>query len=70
VSREEALREVARAFLHGAGMTLRGELAKVTGLSRTDAGLGNHALVKEGYAERIANGVYKLSMNAERGTMK
>ena len=59
VRREHALREIARAFLHGAGMTLRGELAKVTGLSRPDAGLGNHALVKEGYAQRLAVGVYK-----------
>ena len=50
VKREVALREVARAFLDGAGMTLRGELAKVTGLSRPDAGLGNRALVDEGYA--------------------
>jgi hypothetical protein len=59
VKREEALREVARAFLHGAGMTLRGELAKVTGLSRPDAGLGNRALVAEGYAERLDQGVYR-----------
>ena len=44
----EALREVARAFLYVAGMTTRGELAKVTGLSRPDAGLGNRALVEEG----------------------
>src|SRR5918912_2866520 len=59
VKRADALREIARAFLHGAGMTVRGELAKVTGLSRPDAGLGNQALVKEGYAERLAVGVYK-----------
>lgn len=60
VKRETALREVARAFLDGAGMTLRGELAKVSGLSRTDAGLGNQALVREGYAERVSVGVYRL----------
>jgi len=65
VSRQEALREVARAFLRSAGITLRGELAKVTGLSRTDAGLGNQALVKEGYAERLATGVYKLRDEGE-----
>jgi hypothetical protein len=66
VKREVALREVARAFLHGAGMTLRGELAKVTGLSRPDAGLGHRALVAEGYAERLDVGVYrKVGMNAE-----
>lgn len=61
VRRETALREIARAFLDGAGMTMRGELARVTGLSRPDAGLGNRALVKEGYAERIADGVYRLA---------
>src|SRR5918999_4064265 len=61
VSREEALREVARAYLESAGMTLRGELAKVTGLSRVDAGRGNHALVEEGFAVRVSEGVYKLS---------
>ena len=61
IKREDALREVARAFLDGAGMTLPGELAKVTGLSRPEAGLGNHALVSEGYAERVTTGVYRLS---------
>ena len=66
VSREEALREVARAYLGGAGMTLRGELAKVTGLSRADAGKGNHALVKEGYAVRVEEGVYRLADFEER----
>ena len=59
VKREAALREIARAYLKAAGMMLRGELAKVTGLSRPDAGLGNHALVKEGYAERLETGVYR-----------
>jgi hypothetical protein len=66
VSREEALREVARAYLEGAGMTLRGELAKVTGLSRADAGKGNHALVREGYAVRVEEGVYRLADFEER----
>jgi len=61
VSREEALREVARAYLLGAGMTLPGELAKVTGLSRPEAGKGNHALVAEGFAVRVERGVYRLA---------
>lgn len=61
IKREDALKELARVFLDGAGMTARGELAKVTGLSRPDAGLGNRALVAEGYAERVAEGVYRLS---------
>src|ERR1041384_960727 len=60
VNREEALTEVARAFLQGAGLTMPGELSRVTGLSRPDAGKGNHALVKEGFAERLTTGVYRL----------
>ena len=60
VSRETALREIARCFLAGAGMTVPGELARVTGLSRPDAGRGNRALVAEGYAATPAPGVYRL----------
>jgi len=60
VARQVALREVACAFLYGAGTTVCGELARVTGLSRPDAGLGNRALVKEGFAERLSVGVYRL----------
>jgi hypothetical protein len=59
-SRETALREIARCFLAGAGMTLPGEMARVTGLSRPDAGRGNRALVAEGYATMPAAGVYYL----------
>jgi hypothetical protein len=47
-------------------MTLLGELAKVTGLSRVDAGRGNHALVDEGFAVRIEQGVYRLAEFEER----
>jgi hypothetical protein len=60
VSREAALKEIARAFLDGAGLTLRGELARITGIARPEAGLGNQSLVKEGYAQQIALGVYRL----------
>jgi hypothetical protein len=60
VRREVALREIARAFLAGAGLTVPGELARVTGLSRPEAGLGNRALVAEGYALSPARGVYHL----------
>lgn len=66
VKREVALAEVARAFLNGAGLTVRGELARITGLSRPDAGLGNQRLVKEGYAEQLAAGVYRLRNFDER----
>jgi hypothetical protein len=60
VSRDVALREIARCFLAGAGMTIRGELTRVTGLSRPDAGRGNRALVAEGSAEMLGTGVYRL----------
>ena len=61
VARKTALREIARAYLAGAGMTVLGETARVTGLSRVDAGSGNHQLVDEGYAVRISRGVYALA---------
>jgi hypothetical protein len=61
VDRETALREIARCFLANAGMTLRGELARTTGLSRPDAGRGHRALVDEGFATMLAPGVYRLS---------
>ena len=60
VKRDEALREIARAFLAGAGMTVPGELARVTGLSRPEAGRGNRALVAEGYASMLSPGTYRL----------
>jgi hypothetical protein len=61
LSRDTALREIARSFLAGAGLTVPGELARVTGLSRPDAGRGNRALVAEGYATMPAPGVYRLA---------
>ena len=60
VARKTALREIARAYLAGAGMTVLGETARASGLSRVDAGLGNHQLVNEGFAVRVTRGVYEL----------
>ena len=40
VSREVAVREIARCFLAGAGMTIPGELARVTGLAAAGSGAG------------------------------
>jgi hypothetical protein len=60
IKRKDALRELARAFLLMQGATKKGELARTLGLSRKDAGIGNHALVDEGFAERLEVGVYKL----------
>ena len=61
VKSEVAVKEIARAYLAGAGMTLRGELARVTGLGSPTAGLGNWGLVDEGFAQRLAPGVYCLA---------
>jgi hypothetical protein len=61
VDRELAVKEIARSYLAGAGMTLRGELARVTGLKPPEAGLGNWALVNEGFAKRLGPGIYRLS---------
>ncbi|HEV8394316.1 MAG TPA: hypothetical protein VGQ37_08575 [Vicinamibacterales bacterium] len=60
VARSTAVKEVARCFLTGAGMTVPGELARVTGLSRPEAGLGNRALVAEGFAEMLSPGTYRV----------
>jgi hypothetical protein len=61
IKRDVALREIARSFLTSAGMTIPGELARVTGLSRRDAGLGNRALVAEGYATMLSPGTYRVA---------
>lgn len=66
VTRTIALREIARCFLSSAAMTVPGELARVTGLSRPDAGLGNRALVAEGFATSPSRGVYVLTAKANR----
>jgi hypothetical protein len=61
VRRDVALREIARCFLSSAGMTVPGELARVSGVSRPEAGLGNRSLVQEGFATSPARGVYVLA---------
>ncbi len=61
VNRETALREIARCFLAGAGLTVRGELSRVAGLSRAEAGRGNLALVAEGAASMLAVGSYRTA---------
>ncbi len=59
VLREDAVKELARAFLQMCGTTLRGEFAKAFGLTRKEAGKANHQLVNEGFAERLSVGVYR-----------
>lgn len=60
ISREDAIREIARSFLQICGMTLLADLSKALGLDRKEAGLANHQLVDEGFAERISTGIYRL----------
>lgn len=60
VSREDAIRELARAFLQICRMTTRGEFAKAFGITRKEAGKANHALVKENFAARVSTGVYRI----------
>jgi hypothetical protein len=61
VKRDVAVKEIARCFLSNAALTIPGELARVSGLSRPEAGLGNRALVKEGFATMLAPGWYQLN---------
>ena len=65
VNRATAVREIARCFLAGAGLTIPGEMARVTGLPRPEAGRGNRALVAEGYAIMPAPGTYRLAEAVE-----
>jgi hypothetical protein len=67
ISQETAVREIARTFLSGAGLTVRGEMARVTGLPRPLAGRGNRALVAEGYATMESPGVYRLAAMPDLG---
>ena len=60
IKRDVAVKEIARCFLSNAGLTIPGELARVSGLSRPEAGLGNRALVKEGFATMLAPGWYQV----------
>ena len=64
VKRDTAVREIARCFLTSAGLTIPGELARVTGLSRPEAGRGNRALVAEGFATMLGPGWYQLAATA------
>lgn len=60
MSREKAVRELARCYLSMCGMTLLGDLSRQFGFYRWESGLANHELVDEGFAERVATGVYRI----------
>jgi len=61
MSRDNAVKELARAFLTLNGMTLLGDLSRQFSLYRWESGRANHQLVADRFAERLATGVYKLS---------
>ncbi len=61
LSRETALTEIARAFLHGAGQTSSRELAKLIGVTPLEINLGFLNLVEEKFAASSESGVYRLN---------
>ncbi len=60
LTRETAVKEIAKAYMKMCGMTLLGDLSKAFGFQRWESGRANHQLVNEGFAERLATGVYKI----------
>ena len=60
VSRQEAVKKLAENFLNICGTTALGEFARAFGLTRKEAGKANHQLVDEGFAERLATGIYRV----------
>ena len=67
MSREDAVRELARCYLEMCGMTLLGDLSRAFGFYRWESGRANHQLVDEGFAERLATGVYHLASHRALG---
>ncbi len=59
IARETAVKEIAKAYLKMCGMTLLGDLSKAFGFYRWESGKANHQLVDEGFAERLATGIYQ-----------
>jgi hypothetical protein len=61
VPRDEAVRELARCYLAMCGMTMLGDMSRSFGFYRWESGRANHQLVDEGFAERLATGVYRTA---------
>ncbi len=61
ITRQKALFELAKVFLQMQGLTGLGELARTLKVSRKEAGLANHQLVDEGFADRLETGVYRYA---------
>src|SRR5215218_8699828 len=60
VSREEAVRELARCYLQMCGLTLRGDMSRTFGFPRWESGRANHQLFDEGSADGLDEGVYRV----------
>lgn len=60
MTREQAVRELARCYLQMCGTTLLGDLSRAFGFQRWESGRGNHQLVDEGFAVRLGTGIYRL----------
>lgn len=67
MSREDAVRELARCYLEMCGMTLLGDLSRAFGFYRWESGRANHQLVDEGFSERLGTGIYHLASHRLRG---
>ena len=67
MSREDAVRELARCYLSMCGMTLLGDMSRQFGFYRWESGRANHQLVDEGFAERLGTGIYHLAAHRLRG---
>ena len=67
MSRENAVRELARCYLEMCGMTLLGDLSRVFGFYRWESGRANHQLVDEGFSERLGTGIYHLVTHRLQG---
>ena len=61
ITRDEAVRELARCYLKMCGMTLLGDMSRTFGFFRWESGRANHQLVDKRFAERLATGVYLLT---------
>ena len=60
IERETALREIAKAFLQGAGEAASKDLSKILGITPLEANLGFLLLVEEGIARQVERGIFRL----------
>ena len=67
MTRENAVRELARCYLEMCGLTLLGDLSRAFGFYRWESGKANHQLVDEGFSERLGTGIYHLVTHRLQG---